>query len=121
MSVRRLCLTDLFLSLTVSGAYLPPVLVGVSNKIAVNFHSDSWLSDCGVSVRWEAVYAEDIAGKIPASHPHIHQPPLMVNPAGASVHGHITTSGFGYLCVCALMLGYISEGYFHLSAVSRKH
>lgn len=60
-------LTDFFPSVSVSGIFcgfsLPTVPISVSNVIAVNFQSDSRLTDRGFSAKWEAVYPEDIAGK----------------------------------------------------------
>ncbi|XP_071359853.1 ovochymase-2 [Trachinotus anak] len=42
------------------GYILPPVVVSASDTVSVTFQSDSRLTDRGFSVKWEAVYPEDI-------------------------------------------------------------
>ncbi|XP_056442205.1 ovochymase-2 [Gadus chalcogrammus] len=45
---------------TYCGYVLPPVLVSAGDTVEVSFRSDSRLTDRGFSVKWRAVYPEDI-------------------------------------------------------------
>ncbi|TSK22490.1 Chymotrypsin-like elastase family member 2A [Bagarius yarrelli] len=93
----KLTITDSQQSLGIHcGFILPPVLVSVNNKIAVNFQSDSRLADRGFFARWEAVYAEDLAGKIPAAHPH-NTHPRMDSPNEIQGCGGFSTAETGVM------------------------